>query len=65
MFWFSQGALIGHLRKVKKCLSLEVAERLGLKLANADIKRFEDGEINIQVLDSIRGKDIYIIQVKQ
>lgn len=48
----------------KLIFTLEIAERLGLKLALADIKRFADSEINLQVLESIRGKDVYIIQVK-
>lgn len=43
-------------------LANEVAERLGHKLGNAKVKRFADGECNIQIFESIRGKDIYIIQ---
>jgi ribose-phosphate pyrophosphokinase len=31
-------------------------------LGRAVVKRFADGECNIQVQESIRGKDIYIIQ---
>jgi ribose-phosphate pyrophosphokinase len=31
-------------------------------LGRAIIKRFADGECNIQIQESIRGKDIYIIQ---
>lgn len=45
-----------------KELAKEVAECLGHKLGNATIKRFADGECNIQIHESIRGKDIYIIQ---
>lgn len=44
-------------------LAEEVAEMLGTKLSNAKVGRFADGECNIQVLDSIRGKDVYIVQV--
>lgn len=43
-------------------LAAEVAERLGHKLGSAKINRFADGECNIQIFESIRGKDIYIIQ---
>lgn len=43
-------------------LAKEVAERLGHKVGEAKIARFADGECNIQILESIRGKDIYIIQ---
>lgn len=45
-----------------KLLAEEVAERLGHKLGKANISRFADGECNIQIFESIRGKDIYIIQ---
>lgn len=45
-----------------KALAEEVAERLGHKLGQAKIGRFADGECNIQILDSIRGKEVYIIQ---
>lgn len=45
-----------------KELASEVAERLGHQLGDAKISRFADGECNIQIFESIRGKDIYIIQ---
>ena len=63
MSWFSQGMVINYLELVNWILHLEVAERLGLKLGNLIIKKFEDSEINLQVLESIRGKDVFIIQV--
>jgi ribose-phosphate pyrophosphokinase len=31
-------------------------------LGNLHVSRFADGEVNIQVYDNVRGKDIYIIQ---
>jgi len=31
-------------------------------VGRADIGRFSDGEVNIQILDNVRGKDVYIIQ---
>ncbi|OMJ81576.1 hypothetical protein SteCoe_4007 [Stentor coeruleus] len=43
-------------------LAREVASYLGCNLANAKVSRFADGEINLQVYDHSRGKDIYIIQ---
>jgi ribose-phosphate pyrophosphokinase len=42
-----------------------VAERLGMELSKVDISRYSDGEINIQVLEEPRGKDIFLIQVKE
>ena len=45
-----------------KPLAREVASYLGCNLANATVSRFADGEINIQVYDHSRGKDVYVIQ---
>lgn len=43
-------------------LSKQVADSLGINVSRAVIKRFADGECSIQIHDSIRGKDVYIIQ---
>ena len=43
-------------------ISREVCQRLALPLGNAKISRFVDGECNIQIYESIRGKEVYIIQ---
>jgi ribose-phosphate pyrophosphokinase len=40
----------------------EVCRYLDVPLAKADIKRFSDGEISIQVSESVRGRDVFIIQ---
>jgi ribose-phosphate pyrophosphokinase len=39
-----------------------VSGYLGVPLSRADIGRFADGEVNIQILDNVRGKDVFIIQ---
>jgi len=43
-------------------LAEDIAKSLGTTLANATVSRFSDGEINIQIKDNVRGKDVYIIQ---
>lgn len=43
-------------------LAEEIAKYLEMPLAKASIKRFSDGEINIQIAESVRGKDVFIIQ---
>ncbi len=40
----------------------EVSKHLGFPLSKAVIGKFSDGEINIQISESVRGKDIFIIQ---
>jgi ribose-phosphate pyrophosphokinase len=43
-------------------LAEDIARHLGTSLGNALVSKFSDGEINIQIKDNIRGKDVYIIQ---
>lgn len=43
-------------------LSAEVASYLGLELGKIKIKRFADGEIYVQVQESIRGCDVFLVQ---
>ncbi|RDU58976.1 ribose-phosphate pyrophosphokinase [Helicobacter marmotae] len=42
--------------------SNELAKYLDVSLSKATINRFSDGEINVQIGESVRGKDIFIIQ---
>lgn len=42
--------------------SQEVAKFLDVPLAGAVVGKFSDGEINVQISESVRGKDIFIIQ---
>lgn len=43
-------------------LASEIATLLGVSLGNITVGRFADGEVNVQVHDNVRGKDVYIIQ---
>lgn len=40
----------------------EVCQTLDVPLAKAEIKRFSDGEISVQISESVRGRDVFIIQ---
>ena len=40
----------------------EVCATLDVPLAKAEVKRFSDGEISIQISESVRGRDVFIIQ---
>jgi ribose-phosphate pyrophosphokinase len=40
----------------------EVCQILDVPLARADVKRFSDGEISVQIAESVRGRDVFIIQ---
>ena len=41
---------------------IEVCSILDVPLAKADVKRFSDGEISIQIAESVRGRDVFIVQ---
>ncbi len=43
-------------------LAKELAQYLDMVLSAAIINRFSDGEINVKIAESVRGKDIYIVQ---
>ena len=43
-------------------LAQEVACYLGLQLGGIRVKRFADGEIYVQVQESIRGCDVFLVQ---
>ena len=40
----------------------QMADALGLKLGNADVKHFSDGEIAVSINESVRGSDVFIVQ---
>ncbi|WP_104695592.1 ribose-phosphate pyrophosphokinase [Helicobacter salomonis] len=40
----------------------EVAKHLSVGLSKAILGRFSDGEINVQISESVRGRDVYIVQ---
>ncbi len=43
-------------------LSTEIANYLGVELGSLKINKFSDGENYVQIGESVRGKDVYIIQ---
>jgi len=40
----------------------KVAEYLGMKVSDATLNKFSDGEIYVQITQSVRGQDVFIIQ---
>ena len=43
-------------------LSQAIATRLNLQLGKAAVGKFSDGEVMVEVVDSVRGKDVFIVQ---
>ncbi|CAM3504896.1 ribose-phosphate pyrophosphokinase [Helicobacter ganmani] len=42
--------------------SQRVAKELDIELSQAEVTRFSDGEIGIRIRESVRGKDVFVIQ---
>jgi len=43
-------------------LAEAIAKALGVRMGRAQVQRFSDGEISVEVLDNIRGRDVFIVQ---
>lgn len=43
-------------------LAKKVVKHLSIPLGNADLGHFSDGETSAEILDNVRGKDVFIIQ---
>ena len=43
-------------------LAEKVAERLDIPLGKANVTRFSDGEVSVEIQENVRGKDVFIIQ---
>src|SRR5271163_4862219 len=43
-------------------LTQEVCANLGLPVGEIKLKRFSDGEINLQILENVRGADCFVVQ---
>ena len=56
----SDMVLLGGSKHVK--LTQDISKIIGISLANSEIKRFADGEVSIQINESIQGKNVFIIQ---
>lgn len=40
----------------------EIANHLGLPLGEADVTTFSDGEISVNIMESVRGSDVFVVQ---
>ena len=43
-------------------LAQEICQYLGIELGRANTTRFPDGEFNFQILENVRGGDVFIVQ---
>jgi len=43
-------------------LATRICEHLGIPLSSSKVSRFADGEIDVHILENVRGEDCYIVQ---
>lgn len=43
-------------------LTASIAESLGVPLGKADLRRFSDDEVSFQIMENIRGADVFVVQ---
>lgn len=43
-------------------LAREVASHLGVRLGDINLERFPDGEISLQIMENVRGRDAFVLQ---
>ena len=45
-----------------KTLALEICDHLGISLGRSEVKSFSDGEVYVDIQESVRGVDVYVVQ---
>ncbi|MBI5330401.1 MAG: ribose-phosphate pyrophosphokinase [Betaproteobacteria bacterium] len=43
-------------------LAEDVAKNLNMRLGRATVGRFSDGEITVEIMENVRGKDVFVLQ---
>ena len=43
-------------------LADEITRQLHVPLGRADVGRFSDGEVSVEIMENVRGRDVFIVQ---
>ena len=43
-------------------LASEMAHRIGIGLGHAQVGQFSDGEVNVEIMENVRDRDVFVIQ---
>ncbi|QKK04041.1 MAG: ribose-phosphate diphosphokinase [Pseudomonadota bacterium] len=43
-------------------LAQAIAESLGVPMGRANVGRFSDGEVMVEIMENVRGRDVYLVQ---
>jgi len=58
----ANGGMMVFTGNANRKLAEEVVSHLGIQLGAATVDRFSDGEVMIELLDNVRGKDVFVLQ---
>lgn len=58
----TNGELMVFTGNANPRLAEEVARHLNIRLGRAKVGRFSDGEVAVEILENVRGKDVFILQ---
>ncbi len=58
----ASGSLMVFTGNANPKLAADVVRRLGKSLGSATVGRFSDGEVNVEFLENVRGKDVFVLQ---
>lgn len=69
MNWFLGGVMHGRGRKIKIfsgnsniLLAERIAKELGIPVGDAKVSTFSDGEITVNINETVRGADVFVVQ---
>src|SRR5258708_15704151 len=48
--------------KANPALAQEITRHLRVPLGRAHVGRFSDGEVNVELMENVRGRDVFIVQ---
>ena len=43
-------------------MAAEIAGHLGISLGSADVGRFSDGEVTVEIKQNVRARDVFVVQ---
>lgn len=58
----SQDSLMVFTGNANPKLAAAVVEKLNIPLGHATVGRFSDGEVMVELLENVRGKDVFVLQ---
>ncbi len=58
----SQDSLMVFTGNANPKLAAAVAQQLNIPLGCANVGRFSDGEVMVEILENVRGKDVFVLQ---